>query len=174
MRELGVVIARVPAMLRPQIQEAASTPQLVPGRLMQGESRLHAGREDCFTTQHSHGSSCVGAWLMGTRETPTLPSWNLVTLGGVQTRTQQPQPGRKRGAKTGSRKMQSAPELPDESIWHPSERRKECYRRTWKEDNRLSGQEEPVVQGQNCTRKCGVPDVLCAECRASTATQSVG
>ena len=26
MRELGVVIARVPAMLRPQIQEAASAP----------------------------------------------------------------------------------------------------------------------------------------------------
>ena len=82
MREVDVVITQVPAVLRPQIQEAASTPQLVPGRLLQGESRLHAGREDCFTTQHSHGSSCVGAWLMGTRETPTLPSWNLVTLGG--------------------------------------------------------------------------------------------
>mgnify|MGYP007134182030 CR=1 FL=1 len=71
--------------------------------------------------------------------------------------------------------MQSAPELPDESIWHPSERRKECYRRTWKEDNRLSGQEEPGVQGWELHKlKCGVMDVLCTELRASTATQSAG
>ena len=118
-----------------------------------------------------------GCLANGNRETPTLPSWNSVNLGvggGFQTRAQQPQPGRKRGAKTGSRKMQSAPELPDDSTWHPSEQRKECYCHTWKEDNRLSGQEEPVVQGQNCMRKWGVLDVLCAECWASAATQSVG
>lgn len=83
MRELGVVIARVPAMLRPQIQEAASAPQLVPGRLLQGESRLHAGRESTAPpTQHSHSSSCVGTQLTGTREIPALPCWVLVTLWG--------------------------------------------------------------------------------------------
>ena len=75
MRELGVVIARVPTVLRPQIQEAASAPQLVAGRLLQGESRLHAGRESTAPTHHFHGSSCVGARLMGTRQTLTLPSW---------------------------------------------------------------------------------------------------
>ena len=67
MREVDVVIARVPAVLRPQIQEAASAPQLVAGRLLRGESRLHTGRESTAPTQHSHGSSCVGARLMGTR-----------------------------------------------------------------------------------------------------------
>ena len=87
MREF-VLIAWVPTVLRPQIQEAAPALQLVVRRLLQGESRLPAGRESTAPTQHSHGSSCVGAWLMGTRETLTLPSWNLVTLGGVQTRTQ--------------------------------------------------------------------------------------
>ena len=106
MRELGVVIARVPAMLRPQIQEAASAPQLVAGRLLQGESRLHAGRESTAPpTQHSHSSSCVGAQVTGTSETLTLPSWDSANLGwrgrggrgAVHTCAQQPQPGRKKG-----------------------------------------------------------------------------
>ena len=74
MRELGVVFARVPAALRPQIQEAASSPQLMSGRLLQGESRLHAGRESTAPTQHSHGNSCVSTRLTGNSETPTLPS----------------------------------------------------------------------------------------------------
>lgn len=34
MREVDVVITQVPAVLRPQIQEAASAPQLVAGRLL--------------------------------------------------------------------------------------------------------------------------------------------
>ena len=49
---------------------------------------------------------------------------------------------------------------------------KVCYSRAWKEDSRLSGQEEPEVQEENCITKCGVPDELCTEPRASTATQS--
>ena len=74
MRELGLVIAWVPAVLRPQIQEAASSPQLVSGRLLQGESQLHARKESTALTQHSHSNSWVGTQLMGTSETPNLPS----------------------------------------------------------------------------------------------------
>ena len=52
---------------------------------------------------------------------------------------------------------------------------KGCYNCACKEDSRLSGQEEPVVQGQELhDLKCGVPDVLCTEPRASTAIQSAG
>ena len=40
MRELGVVFTRVPAALRPQVQEAVSAPQLMAGRLLQRESML--------------------------------------------------------------------------------------------------------------------------------------
>lgn len=51
---------------------------------------------------------------------------------------------------------------------------KGCYSCAWK-DSRLSGQEEPAVQGQELhDLKCGVPDVLCTEPRASTALQSAG
>ena len=50
MRELGLVITWVLAVLRPQIQEAASSPQLVSGRLLQGESQLHAGKESTALT----------------------------------------------------------------------------------------------------------------------------
>ena len=57
MRELGVVIARVPAMLRPQIQEAASAPQLVPGRL------LHAGRES--TASPLNIPTAAAVWVPG-------------------------------------------------------------------------------------------------------------
>lgn len=55
-------------------------------------------------------------------------------------------------------------ELPDDSTWHPSERRKGCYC-SYSEgvDNRLSGQEEPVVQGQKWHEKVGGPG--CALCR---------
>ena len=82
MRELGLVTTQVLAVLRPQIQEAASAPQLVAGRLLQGESRLHAGRESTTPpTQHSHSSSCVGAQVTGTSETLTLPSWDSANLG---------------------------------------------------------------------------------------------
>ena len=45
MKELGVVITWVPAVLRPQIQEAASVPSTRGLRLLQRESRLHAGRQ---------------------------------------------------------------------------------------------------------------------------------
>ena len=39
----------------------------------------------------------------------------------------------------------------------------------------MSGQEEPAVQEQDLHNlKCGVPDVLCTEPRASTAIQSAG
>ena len=121
MRELGLVTTQVLAVLRPQIQEAASAPQLVAGRLLQGESRLHAGRESTAPpTQHSLSSSCVGAQVTGTSETLTLPSWDSANLGwvggAVHTCAQQPQPGRKRGAQAGCRKTRGAPELPDESI----------------------------------------------------------
>ena len=52
---------------------------------------------------------------------------------------------------------------------------KGCYSCAWKEDSRLSGQEEPAVQEQDLPNlKCGVPDVLCTEPRASTAIQSAG
>ena len=40
MRELGVVFTRIPAALRPQIQEAASAPQFIARRVLQGESML--------------------------------------------------------------------------------------------------------------------------------------
>lgn len=82
MSELGVVITWVPTVLRPQIQEAASAPHLVARRLLQGESRLPAGRESTAPSQHSHDSSCVGTQLTGTRETLTLLSWVLATLWG--------------------------------------------------------------------------------------------
>lgn len=81
MREF-VVITWVPTVLKPQIQEAAPAPQLMVKRLLQGESRLLAGRESTAPTQHSHGSSCVGTQLIGTREIPALPCWVLVTLWG--------------------------------------------------------------------------------------------
>ena len=95
MRELGLVTTQVLAVLRPQIQEAASAPQLVAGRLLQGESRLHAGRESTAPpTQHSLSSSCVGAQVTGTSETLTLPSWDSANLGwvggAVHTCAQQP------------------------------------------------------------------------------------
>ena len=64
MRELGMVIAQVLAVLMPQIQEAASAPQLTAERLLQGKSRLHAEREGIALIQHSHSSSCVGTQLM--------------------------------------------------------------------------------------------------------------
>lgn len=37
-----------------------------------------------------------------------------------------------------------------------------------------AGQEEPVVQGQNCMRKFGGSDELCTEPRASTTTRVLG
>ena len=37
-----------------------------------------------------------------------------------------------------------------------------------------AGQERPMVQGQNCMRKCGVPDELCTKPRASTANRVLG
>ena len=117
MRELGVVIARVPTVLRPQIQEAVSVPQLVAGRLIQGESRLPAGKESTAQTQHSCGSSCVGAWLTGTSETLTLPSWDSVTLGVPDSCTAATAWEEEEG-KGISRKIQGAPELPDESKGH--------------------------------------------------------
>ena len=43
----------------------------------------------------------------------------------VQTCAQQPQPGRKRGAKAGCKKTQGAPELPDESTRHSGGWRKD-------------------------------------------------
>ena len=68
------------------------------GRLLQGESRLLAGRESSAPIQHSHSSSCVGTQLMGTRDT------NPAFLGlgdpqGVHIRAHQSQPGRTRGPK---------------------------------------------------------------------------
>ena len=117
MRELGVVITWVPAALRPQIQEAASAPQLMAGRLLQGERRLHARRESTAWTQHSHSSSCVGAQLTGTSEIPTLPSRDSVTLGGPDSCTAVTA-WVEEGGKGISRKMQGAPELPDESKGH--------------------------------------------------------
>ena len=114
MKELGVVITWVPAVLRPQIQEAASVPSTHGLRLMQGKSGLHAGRESTAATQHSHGSSCVGTQLTGTSETPTLPSWDSVTLGGPDS-CPAATVWEEEGGKGGSRKMQGAPEPPDES-----------------------------------------------------------
>ena len=81
MREF-VLIAWVPTVLRPQIQEAAPALQLVVRRLLQGESRLPAGRESTAPTQQSHGSSCVGTQLTGTKEILALPSWVSATLWG--------------------------------------------------------------------------------------------
>lgn len=67
MRELDVVIAfGVPTVLRPQIQEAASPLNSWLAGFCR-DSRLHAERESTAPTLHSHGSSYVGAWLMGTR-----------------------------------------------------------------------------------------------------------
>ena len=40
MREVDVEFARIPAALRPQIQEAASAPQFIAGRVLQGDSML--------------------------------------------------------------------------------------------------------------------------------------
>ena len=117
MRELGVVIAWVPAALRPQIQEAVSVPQLVAGRLLQGERRLPVGKESTAQTQHSCGSSCVGAQLTGTSETPTLPSRDSVNLGGPDS-CRAVTAWVEEGGKGISRKMQGAPEPPDESKGH--------------------------------------------------------
>lgn len=62
MRELGVVIARVPAMLRPQIQEAASAPQFTAGRVLQGESMLEGKvlLRITFPRQQLHGCLANG------------------------------------------------------------------------------------------------------------------
>ena len=114
MRGLGVVIARVPTMLRPQIREAVSAPQFMAGRLLQGENRQQAGRESTVPTQHSHGSSCVGTQLMGTSETLTLHSWDSETLRGPDLCTAATA-GEEEGAKDGRRKIQGVPELLDES-----------------------------------------------------------
>ena len=62
MRELGVLFARVPAALRPQIQEAASAPQFIAGRALQGESMLEGQvlLRITFPQQQSHGCLANG------------------------------------------------------------------------------------------------------------------
>ena len=62
MRELGVVLARIPAALRPQIQEAASAPQFIAGRVLQGESMLEGKvlLGITFPWQQSHGCLANG------------------------------------------------------------------------------------------------------------------
>ena len=56
----------------------------------------------------------MGAWLMGTSETSTLPSWDLVTLGSPDLCTAATVWMEQQGNGF-NRKMQGAPELPDES-----------------------------------------------------------
>ena len=56
----------------------------------------------------------MGAWLMGISETSTLPCWDLVTLGGPDLCTAATAWMEAEG-KDINRKMQGAPELPDES-----------------------------------------------------------
>jgi hypothetical protein len=62
MRESGVVFARVPAALRPQIQEAASAPQFTAGRVLQGESMLEGKvlLRITFPRQQLHGCLANG------------------------------------------------------------------------------------------------------------------
>ena len=57
MRELGVVIAQVPAVLRPQIQEAASVPQIVAGR-----KQLCARRKQAACSKGKHCSNSTFPW----------------------------------------------------------------------------------------------------------------
>jgi len=87
MREF-VLIAWVPTVLRPQIQEAAPALQLVVRRLLQGESRLPA--DSTFPQQQ-----LCGYPANRNQGDPGLAFLGLSDPVGVQTRAQLPQSGRK-------------------------------------------------------------------------------
>lgn len=77
----------------------------MPGRFLQGESRLHAEREALLRHLNIPMAAAVGAWN-GNRETTTLPFLELGDPRGVQTVHSSHSPGGREGQRRGSRKMQ--------------------------------------------------------------------